>query len=111
MVCKNSQMEIFLKDNIVKVNLWAKENIFGEMDLLIKVILLKDLDMVKDAGNPRGVEVIYILECMKMIRNAVMVDMFGLTDVYMMDTLKTISSNINIYLRNGRGRLIYQDGK
>lgn len=50
-------------------------------------------DMDKETGDHQETEVTFMLECTKMIRNVGMGDMFGPMDVFMKETLKTISSN------------------
>ena len=83
-------MVTFIKDNIKKANFMEKEDIAGQMDLLIKVILFKDPDMDKETGNQLEKEEIFIQELIKMIKNVDMVAMFGLIIVYIKDNLKTI---------------------
>jgi hypothetical protein len=41
---KNLQMEIHMKDIISKGCLMVKENIHGQMEIIIKVIFIKDQD-------------------------------------------------------------------
>lgn len=53
-------MVTFIKDNIKKANFMEKEDIAGQMDLLIKVILFKDPDMDKETGNQLEKEEIFI---------------------------------------------------
>ena len=83
-------MVTFIKDNIKKANFMEKEDIAGQMDLLIKVILFKDPDMDKETGNQLEKEEIFIQELIKMIKNVDMVVMFGLIIVYIKDNSKTI---------------------
>lgn len=54
-----------------------RENIFGQMDHVMKANLIKELDMVKVVGSQQSKMEIFILVHTKAIRKTVMEDMFG----------------------------------
>lgn len=61
---KNLLMEIYIRVNIVMVDLMVKVNIFGLMDHHMMEILQMEQDMVMDNGNLPIKTVIYILVSM-----------------------------------------------
>ena len=87
---KNSQMAIFIKENIKEESFMEKENISGQMDPLMKELFLMVRDMDREIGNLQGKVEISILELMKMIRKVVMEDISGQMDVHTKDIFKMI---------------------
>lgn len=71
----------------------ARESIVGQMDLLMKVILLKEVDKVREIGSPLEKEETFILVDIKTIKNVDMVDIYGQMDVFIKVISKMISSN------------------
>lgn len=71
----------------------ARESIAGQMDLLMKVILLKEVDKVREIGSPLEKEETFILVDIKTIKNVDMVDIYGQMDVFIKVISKMISSN------------------
>ena len=87
---KNSQMAIFIKENIKEESFMEKENISGQMDPLMKELFLMVRDMDREIGNLQGKVEISILELMEMIRKVVMEDISGQMDVHTKDIFKMI---------------------
>ena len=71
-----------------------KENMYGQMDHLIKELSQKEQDMVKEVGNHQDKVVIFILEDTKEIKRVVMVVMFGLMVVFIKVISRMIISNL-----------------
>ena len=108
---KDLEMEISTKDNIKEVNSMARENMYGLMDLLTREISLRDADMGREIGNLQEVEVTFISGLMNLIKSVDMADIYGLMDALTKVNLELTSSKHMHNFRNGKGRLIYQDGK
>lgn len=67
--------------------------------------------MDRAAGNHQENKAISMQAATKTTKNAVMEDTFGQTAASMKDVSKTILSTFLIKHRNGKGKLIYQDGR
>ena len=87
-------METDTRVNMKKENSMEKGNMFGQMVLLMKEILLTAADMVKEAGSLPETMEIFISDLMKEIKKVGMGGMFGRMDVFMRDNSKTIWSNL-----------------
>lgn len=111
MVLKDLAMEIFIKVNIKEEGSTAEEDIYGRMAHHMKGNLLRVWEMAKENGNHQENKAIFMLEAMRMIKNLGMVVMFGVMDVYIKAISKMTSSKYIYKFRNGKGKLIYQDGK
>ena len=81
--CSILKMVIGIKDNIYKENSTAKVNIFGIMELHIKVILKMVEEMVVGYGNLLEILMIFTKDSIWMIWNMVKVSIFGQMDRYM----------------------------
>ena len=73
-----------------------KEDIYGQTDLHMKVILLKAFVKVKELGNLHPATLIHTLDLTKMIKKMVMEDIFGQTVVSTKVSLSMMSSNCKI---------------
>ena len=71
----------------------ARESTVGRMDLLMKVISLREVGKAREIGSLLGKEEIFTLVDIKMIKNVDMVDIYGLMDVFTKVISKMISSN------------------
>ena len=91
---KNLLIQMYIKVNIRKENFMEKENMYGQMDHLIKELSQKEQDMVKEVGNHQDKVVIFILEDTKEIKRVVMVVIFGLMVVFIKVISRMIISNL-----------------
>ena len=82
LVFKLSQMETNTKDNTKMANSMEKGSTHGQMDLVMRVSLLKEPDKVMEIGNQPGKTEISTLGLMKGIRKMDMADMYGRMDVF-----------------------------
>lgn len=94
MAYRNLLTETFIKGNIKRVSFMARESIAGQMDLLMKVILLKEVDKVREIGSPLEKEETFILVDIKTIKNVDMVDIYGQMDVFIKVISKMISKMV-----------------
>lgn len=83
-----SQMEIFIRVNISKVDFMAEESTIGLMGHLMMEILLMAVDKDQGDGNQLKKEAIYTPGNISKTRNKVEVNIFGAMAVDMMDIFR-----------------------
>ena len=86
MESRNLQMGTFTKANTKEENSMERENTFGQMDLVMRVLSSKGAGKDKEIGNQRNQVEIFTLEHMKETKKVAMDAMFGLMDALMKDT-------------------------
>lgn len=84
---KNSQVEIFIKVNITKVDQMDTDNTFGTMEAIIKENLKMVNEMVKEFGKSLKAKVINMKVIIRKIKKMAMEFFAGLMEIFLKETI------------------------